>query len=160
MQTFLRVHEIPGVIDLYDYSPAAIGMRYSSSTTSGVTVDGAPDAVPSAVPTWESVAGAQGTLVTVASLLTSISGVTMRGYYTDDSTPSAVQCTGDTFEYGASGSAITSPIPNTDPGIAGPVATLTATRWNVYGPAGESTSVPLQVDNLANPLTTTVAPYL
>ena len=66
-----------------------------------------------------------------------------------------VQCTGDAFEYGASGTAITSPIPNTDPAVAGSVATLTATRWNVYGPAGESTSVPVQVENLANPLTTT-----
>lgn len=160
VQTFLRVHEIPGVMDFHDYSPAAVGMRYSSSATSGVTVDGTPDAVPSAAPTWEAVAGAQGTLVTVASLSTSIPSVTMQGYYNDDSTPSAVQCTGDAFEYGASGSAITSLIPNTDPTIAGPVATLTATRWNVYGPAGESTSVPLQVENLANPLTTTVAPYL
>ena len=142
VQTFLRVHPIPGIMDFHDYSPAAVGMRYSSSTTSGVTVDGTPDAVPSAAPTWEAVAGTQGTLVTVASLPTSISGVTVQGYYSDDSTPPAVQCTGDAFEYGASGSAITSPIPNTDPAIAGPVATLTATRWNVYGPAGESTSVP------------------
>ena len=35
VQTFLRVHPIPGIMDFYDYSPAAVGMRYSSSTTSG-----------------------------------------------------------------------------------------------------------------------------
>ena len=75
----------------------------------------------------------------------------MQGYYTDDSTPPAVQCTGDAFEYGASGTAITSAIPNTDPAIAGSVATLTATRWNVYVPAGESTSVPLQVGQPGQP---------
>ena len=46
---------------------------------------GRPTRSPSAAPTWEAVAGTQGTLVTVASLSTSIPGVTMQGYYNDDS---------------------------------------------------------------------------
>ena len=33
VQTFLRVHAIPGIMDFYDYSPAAIGMRYRARST-------------------------------------------------------------------------------------------------------------------------------
>ena len=39
VQTFLRVHDIPGIMDFYDYSPAAIGMHVPELVTApaGVT---------------------------------------------------------------------------------------------------------------------------
>ncbi|MDH5238765.1 MAG: hypothetical protein OEW85_14230, partial [Acidimicrobiia bacterium] len=160
VQTFLRVHSIPGILDFYDYSPAAIGMRYSSSSTpGGVTVDGLPDTTGTSAPTWEALTGAQGTLVSTTSLQTDITGLTPAAYYQDDSTPPDTQCTGDAFEYGASGTAITSSIPNTDPTL-GAHSTLTSTRWNVYVPANEQADVAARVANLATPLTTTVEPFV
>ena len=46
MHTYLRVHPISGLIDLYDYSTNAIGMVYFNSlNTTGVTIDGVPDTV-------------------------------------------------------------------------------------------------------------------
>lgn len=160
VQTFLRVHEIPGIMDFYDYSAEAIGMRYSSSSTpAGVTIDGSPDVVGSATPTWEAVSGGPGTLVSVTSTQTDIAGLTSQGYYTDDSTPATVQCTGDAFEYGASGSRVPSSIPNTDPAATGLVNSLTATRWNVYVPGSEAASVNRHTANLTFPLTTSVTAY-
>ena len=60
VQTFLRVHAIPGIMDFYDLSAAAVGMTLPSSSTAGVTVDGVPDAVGTAAPTWEAVTGDPG----------------------------------------------------------------------------------------------------
>jgi hypothetical protein len=160
VQTFLRVHAIPGIIDFYDFSAAAVGMSYlSSSTQPGVTIDGVPDAAGAAAPAWEVVTGGQGTLVSATTQSTDIVGMAIQSYYTDDSTPPAVQCTGDAFEYGASGTAITSAIPNTDPSVAGSVNSFTATRWNVYVPSHDGAEITRHVANLGTPLTTAVAPY-
>lgn len=160
VQTFLRVHAIPGILDFYDLSAAAVGMQYSSSSTpAGVTVDGVPDTTGTATPTWEAVAGAQGTLVSSTSTQTDIVGLATQAYYLDDSTPPATQCTGDAFEYGASGTAITSAIPNTDPTL-GAFNNLTATRWNVYVPAPEAADLSTRTANLATALTTSVTPFV
>ncbi len=160
VQTFLRVHPIPGIMDFYDYSSAAIGMTYSSSSTpGGVTIDGVPDTTGSAAPTWEAVAGDPGMLVSVSTLQTDIAGVAMSAYYTDDSTPSTTQCTGDAFEYGASGTRVTSAIPNTDPAMSGSVNTFTATRWNTYVPAGQTAGVARLSANATTALTTATSAY-
>ena len=56
INTYLRVHPIPGVIDFFDYSEAGIGLTYengvmtpggvvSGTPPGGVTIDGQPDAV-------------------------------------------------------------------------------------------------------------------
>jgi hypothetical protein len=153
VQTFLRVHAIPGIMDFYDYSGSAIGMRYrSSNTPGGVVIDGIPDAMPAAAPTWEAVTGAPGALVSVSTVETDIAGMGMQSYYSDDSTPATTQCTGDAFEYGASGTRITTPIPNTDPAATGTVHTFTGTRWNVYLGPGEPVSTDLHVANMSAPL--------
>ena len=69
MQTFLRVHAIPGIMDFYDYSAAAIGMQYpSSNNPGGVVIDGVPDAMATAAPTWEAVTGTPGTMVSVSTV--------------------------------------------------------------------------------------------
>ena len=36
-------------------------------------------------------------------------------YYSDDTTPIETQCTGDAYEYGASGSTVDQNMPDTDP---------------------------------------------
>ena len=42
--TYLRVHAIPGVMDFFDYSPAASGMTYRNNlATGGVRIDGVPE---------------------------------------------------------------------------------------------------------------------
>ena len=60
--TDLRVHAIPGVMDFFDYSPAASGMTYYDDLNlSGVTIDGTPDTVTLGAPTnWERVDGPAG----------------------------------------------------------------------------------------------------
>ena len=116
---FLRVHAINGMLDVYDYSPAAIGMTYSNSlNTGGVTIDGVPDSVTPGLHTWEMVTGAQGTLIMAGTIDTDIAPLpTITSYYDDDDKPTNKQCTGDDFEYGQSGLWITSGIPNTDPSM-------------------------------------------
>jgi hypothetical protein len=161
VQTFLRVHAIPGILDFYDYSAAAIGMRYSSSSTpAGVVIDGVPDSVGSAAPTWEAVTGSGGALISTTAQVTDISGMAVQSYYTDDATPPFTQCTGDAFEYGASGTAITSAIPNTDPTLSGSVHNLTATRWNLYVRPQDDLSVDWRVANLTTPVTVAIAPFV
>ena len=160
VQTFLRVHAIPGIMDFYDYSAAAIGMRYQSSNTpGGVVIDGVPDAMATALPTWEAVTGAPGSMVSVSTVQTTIAGLGLQAYYSDDSTPATTQCTGDAFEYGASGTTITTALPNTDPAAPGAVATFTGTRWNVYLPPGEPGITGILVANLGAPLTSSAVAW-
>jgi hypothetical protein len=137
--TFLRVHAISGMLDVYDYSPAASGMTYTNSlNTGGVTIDGSPDSVTAGLPSWEMVSGAQGTLTIAGMIDTDITpALTITSYYDDDTTPSETQCTGDDYEYGQSGIWITSGIPNTDP-MASPLYHLTGIRINYYDEPGRT----------------------
>jgi hypothetical protein len=138
--TYLRVHGIPGVMDAYDYSSDAIGMTYYNSlNTGGVTVDGSPDVVTAGELEWEMVSGAQGA-ITIVHTLDTTTGLVPTSYYSDDSTPSVTQCTGDAQEYATSGPWFTDPIPNTDP--LGPTpATFVATRTVYYDPPGAGVPV-------------------
>jgi hypothetical protein len=91
--TFLRVHAISGVMDVYDYSPDAIGMTYANSINpDGVSIDGVPDSVTAGVPDWEMATGAQGALIIVGILDTDIDPLAVTSYYNDDSTPIPTQC--------------------------------------------------------------------
>lgn len=162
--TDLRVHDIPGMLDFIDYSAAASGMRYQSSALpAGVTIDGVQDSVPATVPTWESVSGAQGTVVTTVRIATSYGTPTTTQLYRDQVTPPEAQCWGDSSFYGASGGTITSAIPNTDP-AASPVATLQGVRTNHFlSPTTDAASVAAVAGVLADdvdvPLEVTTSPY-
>ncbi len=159
VQTTLRVHAIPGILDFYDYSAAAIGMEYSNSNNpAGVTIDGVSDIIGGALPTWEAVSGVQGTMVSAGTLETDIVGLIPGIYYLDDATPPATQCTGDGSEYGASGIAITSGIANTDPTL-GAFNNFLGTRWNIYAP-GTDLDIDRQVANLATPVTVAVTQFV
>lgn len=135
----LRVHAIPGILDFVDYSSAAIGMVYRSSTRpSGVRIDGARDPITSAVAEWETVSGPQGTIFTRSNFATDAAGVREgeSWLYRDQRTPSDDQCWGDASYLAASGPVLGA-IPNTDPGAAG-FNTLTTTRTVQFGPPDPS----------------------
>ena len=159
VQTFLRVHAIPGILDFYDLSPAAVGMRYaSSSTPAGVPIDGNVDTTGTAAPTWEAVTGSQGALGLDHRVADRHHRPRHRAYYRDDTTrPRAVHR--GRRRVRRSGTAITSAIPNTDPTL-GALNNLTATRWNVYVPGTEAPDVATRVANLTTPLTTSVATFV
>lgn len=139
IHTYLRVHAIPGVMDFFDYSPAASGMTYSNDRNpAGVTIDGNPDTLADgSAPQWEMVDGSQGSMIVIPGLTTSYAPATTTGYYLDDSTPATTQCTGDSAAYGSSGSWITNQIPCTDPDL-GCTDTLTSSRILWFGSPGKT----------------------
>jgi hypothetical protein len=158
--TDLRVHAIPGVVDFMDYSPAAAGMTYYNDLNPGsVPVDGVPDTVTPGETTWEMVTGPQGTVVTTVWLTTDIPGFDYTSYYSDDSTPPLTQCTGDDYEYGASGFREDDPIPNTEPNVE-PYNIFRASRILVYAPPSQDVAYAEQcADWILNPLTVSAVPY-
>ncbi len=116
--TDLRVHAIPGVVDYYDYSAAASGMRYANDRNrGGVVVDGQPDTLAAGRQNWELLTGSQGSIVQTHRTETNVPGLASAGtnYYLDDSTPAEAQCTGDAASYGASGLWVNTAIADTDP---------------------------------------------
>ncbi|HEU0025135.1 MAG TPA: hypothetical protein VFQ12_10905 [Thermoleophilaceae bacterium] len=161
IRTFLRVHAIPGVLDYFDYSPAASGMTYrNSSNTGGVTINGVPDTVAAGQLAWESVDGGQGGLSIVHTTSTDIAGFTSSSYYFDDSTPGGgaeTQCTGDSAAFGNSGPWITQSIPNTDPRTS-PFNRLLATRTLYLEKPGETDGA-ARSDSLARPIDVAVSSF-
>ena len=127
VQTFLRVHPIPSVMDLVDYSPTATGMTYfNSENTAGLAIDGAPDAsFSTAMPSWELVTGPHGSVL--SKLTHFFSGdFHASGYYEDDASTPNDQCDdSDTVDapdaqaFGTSGVFVDQEIPATDPRIGG-----------------------------------------
>jgi hypothetical protein len=158
--TFLRVHAISGMVDIYDYSPDATGMIYHNDLNlAGVAVDGEPDAVTAGPITWEMVTGAQGTLIVTAQVDTNIVPFTPTSYYSDDATPSVTQCTGDAYEYASSGMWIDHAIPNTDPYL-GATHYLTGHRIEYYEPPGQDVGLAATRSAQAlTPLEFAVGPY-
>jgi len=166
-RTNLRVHAIPGIMDFVDYSTDAVGMTYANSTHSGgVPIDGASDAISTAVPAWELVTGAQGSVMTAGVIDTA--GVVppggtlddiVDGFYRDELNSPVQQCWGDPHFLGASGLNFTSAIPNTDP-TAATFATFDATRFVRFTAPGATTDdATTWADGLETPLVRTVVPY-
>jgi hypothetical protein len=137
IRTSLRVHPIGGILDVFDYSPAAAGMTYRNSANPlGATVDGVPDAISTSAALWEQVTGSQGSLTIAHSLDTDIP-VALSWFHEDDSTPPDTQCTGDAQAFATSGPWLNGSLPNTDPRSA-PVSRLTALRSMYFDPPGAS----------------------
>ena len=159
IRTFLRVHNITGVLDLFDYSNAAIGMTYRNNlNTGGVTIDGNPDSPAAGELTWETVDGSQGGLSIVHRIVSDIPELAPTSYYLDDSTPSVTQCTGDGAAIGTSGPWIDKPIPNTDPNATVDVSTLRSTR-TIYFEAPGQANGPAREQQAKNPLGFIVSSY-
>lgn len=84
-----------------DWSPAATGAQlYNANLASGVVVDGAPDAVSTALSDWTQLSTNDGSLVQVSDLA-NING-TKSNFYEDDSTNKVLD-TGDKLRYGEAG---------------------------------------------------------
>ncbi len=117
--TDLRVHPIPGIVEHLDFSAAASGMTYRSSTApAGHLVDGTPDTVSATLPSWEVVSGTQGTMMFAADIKTSIAGglSSVTDQILLDKLNSPIeQCWGDGHFLGAAGFEIATDLPNTDP---------------------------------------------
>jgi hypothetical protein len=156
--TDLRVHSIPGPVDFFDYSDAARSMQYSNNhNPAPVSIDGKPDTLQSAAPSWEKVDGAQGALTHVWSLATNVSPPpSTRLYYEDNDVNPITQCTGDAQALGSSGFWINGTLPNTDPHV-GPAANLRGTRTMFYETPGRSQfDAQRHADQVAAPLVATV----
>lgn len=157
--TSLRVHPIPGILDYMDYSAAAAGMTYrNNQNPGGVVVDGRPDNVRVGPLDWESLQGAPGTMVTAYTLASNVPALSRTSFYDDAVASQYTQCTGDNSAYGASGTRITSFIPNTDPRL-GSAATLMMRRQTVFGaPDLASAGIDVIVADLRKPLAIRTAP--
>jgi Beta-propeller repeat len=130
INTFLRVHPIPGVIDFFDYSAAGSGLTYqngvmtptglvSGTPPGGVPIDGQPDVVGGAgsslMDGFESVDGPQGGLSMPQRLLTNNPDPSYHISYRDGNVTNQALCTGDDNQlYGASGPQLNSAVDNTD----------------------------------------------
>lgn len=104
--TNLRVHAIPSIYDAFDYNPNAAGMIYRNTfNTTGVSVDGNPDVVAAGNPSWEQLSGTPGTLSILNRAVTTLGAgtATLTGYYDDNSSAPASNCTGTQGAWGTSG---------------------------------------------------------
>ena len=151
--TELRGHAgLPGYGSADDFVTGTTGLTYSDPVNNNVPIDGKPDAVtpityttgsgtPPAI--WQMVSGPQGSLVTVRSLDTNISGLNVSTVYQDSNPASPPQCTGDAAAWGENGTNLTSPVgsvPITDPTLTATPATLVLTRYRYFQDPNLSTS--------------------
>lgn len=136
-QTDLRVHDIPNVRAHLDFNREAFGMTLRSpQVPNGVPVDGQPDSIPAAAPTWWTMSGPQGGLAMSARYeQNATTGPTT--WYEDDTTPADWQCTGDGEAVGDMGAHFNSWIGCTDPGL-GCTQKLRGTYRVIAAPAGTS----------------------
>lgn len=94
-------------------------------------------------------------------LTTDIPAFTYTSYYSDYLSPPYTQCTGDGYEYGASGLWVDHDIPNTDPAIPGPHYTFEVARAIAYGPPGATTDFAADLaDGVDSPLLVAVEAYV
>jgi hypothetical protein len=107
------------------------------------------------------VSGAQGSLVTVRSVQTDISGLNVATVYEDSNPASPPQCTGDAAAWGENGMNVTSPtgsVPITDPTLTATPATLVLTRYRYFeGPNLPATTAASLSAQALTPIQTTVS---
>ena len=135
VRNYVRVHQMSGVWDYYDYSPAAQGLTYfDPHNTGGLVIDGVPSPHVEGEISWQLVSGDQGSLTHVFEIETDIPDLQLSSHFYDDATPALAQCTGDGWQFGASGPQLIQ-IPSTDP-LDGEANRLTYTRTVYFDPTG------------------------
>ena len=168
--TELRGHAgLPGYGSADDFVTNTRGLTYTDPANSGVAIDGQPDAVSpiafttgsTAPASWQMVSGPQGSLVTVRSIATDITGLNATTVYQDRSPASPPQCTGDAAAWGQNGVDLTSPVgsvPVTDPTLTGTPATLVLHRSRVFQPPNLPAATAATIDaQTRTPIQTTVS---
>ena len=167
--TELRGHAgLPGYGSADDYATGTTGLTYSDPVNTGIAIDGTPDSVTpiasttgsTVPPAWQLVTGAQGSVVTVRTLDTDISGLNVSTVYQDRNPASPAQCTGDAAAWGQNGMNITSPVNNvpvTDPTLTATPAMFVTHRARYFqGPnLAPATAAAINAQVLA-PLQTTI----
>lgn len=154
----LRVHAIPLVGSHIDLSREAVGMTFRNpQVPNGVTVDGQPDTVPAATPSWWTITGAQGGLG-VASVVETDATQPPTSFYEDDFTPTNTQCTGDSEAVGDVGGYLRSAIACTDPGLGCTAYSTTRTRIVVTPRQFDAAAVRAFAEDYLAPLTVSVSP--
>jgi hypothetical protein len=147
INTYLRVHAVPGVTDFFDYSTAGRGLRYSSgiqtigTVNSRLSIDGIQDpfvpfAGSSGMDGFETVDGPQGGLSMVQKFVTNNADPTYHGVYRDLGT--AKTCTGDGQILGASGPQGNSAFENTDEAASASAKHLFYQRTIYYEAPGQA----------------------
>ena len=167
--TELRGHAgLPGYGSADDFVTGTGGMTYSDPGNSNVPIDGVPDSVEpisyttgsTAPASWQMVSGAQGSLVTIRSLSTDITGLNVSTVYQDHNPASPAQCTGDAAAWGENGMNLTSPVgsvPITDPTLTSTPANLVLSRYRYFQAPNLSTSSAANLGAQAlTPIQTTV----
>ena len=156
----LRVHAIPMVGSHVDFSREAFGMTLRApDLPDGVRIDGTPETLPAATPTWWTVHGTQGGLGFSASYdqnaVTAANQPTRT--YEDDLTPVTTQCTGDTEAVGDTGALFNTQIACTDPGLG--CTQRLQSRIRIVATPASTTPAELarQAEQRLRPLTVTVS---
>ena len=160
VRTTLRVHEVGGMMDLYDLSQAAVGMTYHDARTpGGVAVNGRPDAVAPGPLSWTMIVGAPGALFSCGALDTTFTDLDIASHYQDDDRASPAPCTGDDdAEMGTSGVHISSLIPSTDPFLG--EGSLVGWRVDTFGPPGTPPSeAPVRQAEAFTPIAASAAAF-
>lgn len=162
--TDLRVHAIPSIYDIVDYSKDAAGMiYYNIQNQDGAVIDGSPDDIVAANGSvesdrleWEMVTGPQGTLVIAHNYDTNID-LTLSSFYLDEDPASVTPCNGDDdAAYAQSGPAIISNLPSTD---AGSGNIMRSYRIHYHsGPGGTVEDAERLAHNSRNPLARELRP--
>lgn len=168
--TDVRGHAgLPGYGSADDYVTGTTGLRYTDpANPGGVPIDGTPDSVvPIAYTTgspapaiWQEVSGPQGSVVTVRSIETDITGLDVSTVYKDTPAPTPAQCTGDAAAYGQNGANLTSPVNNvpvTDPTLTATPASLVVHRARFFrGPNLPAADAATLGNQVRSPLQVTV----
>lgn len=155
-RTDLRVHAIPNVRAHFDLSREAYGMTVRTpQNLNGVPVDGQPDSLGSATPTWWTIMGPQGGIGVSARYEQNATTAPVR-WYEDDTTPSVWQCTGDGEATGDSGAWFNSWIGCTDPGLACTQYLRGGYRLTLAGADTTPAELQRQAEHFQRPLTVTV----
>ena len=168
--TDVRGHAgMPGYGSADDYVTGTSGLKYSDPLNTGIAIDGTPDAVTpigyvtgaAAPPMWQMVSGAQGSVVTVRSLDTDMSGLNVTTVYQDRNPASPAQCTGDGAAWGQNGTNLTSPVNNvpvSDPTLSSTPGKLVVHQSRFFRGANLSTTDAATLETqVRTPVTVTVA---
>lgn len=163
----LRGHAgLPGFGSADDLATSLAGMTYSDPANTGIPIDGVPDAFTPITATsddpypesWQVISGPAGTMITVRSLDTDISGLLLSTTWTDD--VATKKCTGDASTWGQAGFEVRSPVnavPNTDPTLSANPPHFDSGRVRYFsGPDFPLADAPLLDARANNPLVVTV----
>jgi hypothetical protein len=167
--TELRGHAgLPGFAGADDLATDLPGMTYSDAANSGLPIDGVPDsfvATSATTPStpsssWQMVSGPQGSLITIRTLDTDITGLIESTLYLDQRSPSTAPCTGDGSYWGQNGTSTISQVSNvpiTDPTLTATPNTFVAHRFRFFtGPGATAAGAAALQAQAKSPIQTSV----